>query len=355
MNTNLWLKLYLTKQLSSTDALKLIKQYGNLEKIFNQTPNDLSFFLNKNLGKTLLDDNSYSTSMNIISEWIQEKNNRHIITLDSHYYPELLANIPIPPILFFAEGNIELLKNRKFAIVGTRNPSSQGLETAKHFAQEIANNGYSIVSGLAEGIDASAHIGALATEASTIAVLGTGINKYYPNINKKLQDRIKVEGLLISPFMLNESPKQFHFPNRNKIIIGLSQGCLVVESRVSGGSMISANFAADMGRDVFAIPGSIHNINAQGCHKLIKQGAKLVETIHDIFDEITEKTEQSEVIKFTPDEAKIIATITHNYTSIEEICIKTNMQISSVCDILLQLELKGIIKNSANGYYRTIK
>jgi DNA processing protein len=119
--------------------------------------------------------------------------------------------------------------------------------------------------------------------------------------------------------------------------------------------MISANFAADMGRDVFAIPGSIHNINAQGCHKLIKQGAKLVETIHDIFDEITEKTEQSEVIKFTPDEAKIIATITHNYTSIEEICIKTNMQISSVCDILLQLELKGIIKNSANGYYRTIK
>ncbi len=355
MNTNLWLKLYLTKQLSSTDALKLIKQYGSLENIFNQIPNDLSCFLNKNLGRTLLDGSSHSASMDIISEWIQEKNNRHIITLDSNYYPELLANLTIPPILFFAEGNIELLKNQKFAIVGTRNPSSQGIDTAKYFAEEIANNGYTIVSGLAEGIDASAHVGALKTKASTIAVLGTGINKYYPNTNKHLQDRIKEEGLLISPFMLNESPKQFHFPNRNKIIIGLSKGCLVVESRISGGSMISANFAADIGRDVFAIPGSIHNINAQGCHKLIKQGAKLVETVQDIFDEIPEKKQKLELIKFTIDEAKIMATINHQPITIEEICIKTNMQISSVCDILLQLELQGIVKNSANGYYRTIK
>jgi DNA processing protein len=355
MNTKLWLKLYLTKQLSSTDALKLIKKYGGLTNIFTQTAKDLSATINKNLGTTILDDNIFLEPVEQIMNWLQEKKNRHVITLDNDYYPELLANLPIPPLLFFAEGNIELLKNLKFAIVGTRNPSQQGIDNANNFAQEIASNGYTIVSGLAEGIDAAAHYGALKTAASTIAVIGTGINKYYPIINKNLQDKIKAQGLLISPFMLNDGPRHFHFPNRNKIIIGLSQGCLVVESRISGGSMISANFAADIGREVFAIPGSIHNINAQGCHKLIKNGAKLVENIHDIFDEIPYTQIKQEKIDFTCDETKIMNIISHHPINIEEICKKTNMQIAVVCDILLQLELQEIIKNSVDGYYKTIK
>lgn len=352
MNIEYWLKLYLTKQLTPTDVLKLIQQYGNVRNVFTQNAKELSSFLNKNIGGQILhsweDDTTYKNTM----KWLMDQNNRHIITLDSSDYPELLASIPIPPILLFAEGNINLLKNRIFAIVGTRNPTPQGIDNAIHFAKEIGNNGYTIVSGLAEGIDTAAHKGALETNYSTIAVLGTGLNQCYPSGNRMLQDKIKASGLVISPFLLNDGPLPFHFPNRNRIIVGLSKACLVIESRINGGSMISANFAADIGREVFALPGSIHNINAQGCHKLIKQGAKLVENIQDIFEELPMKQAVQKTYKLTEQQSLIMRTMSHEPISIEQICNKSNMQISLVCDILLQLELSELITNSINGYYK---
>lgn len=347
-----WLKLYLNKFLSSKDVLKLIKQYGSVDNIFAQNSCDLSKVLNKNISNLLLDDNYYTDALSCIKQWLTKETKRYIITLDSDYYPSQLASLPLPPLLFFAEGNIELLKNKKFAIVGTRNPSRSGLDNAKQFAHEIADQGYTIVSGLAEGIDASAHTGALNTVASTIAVLGTGINKYYPKINVKLQDKIKTDGLLVSPFMIDEGPKSFHFPNRNKVIVGLSQGCLVIESKLHGGSMISANFAADIGVEVFAIPGSIHNINSHGCHKLIKNGAKLVENIHDIFEEIPHQIKHANNINLSIEERAVLEIITKDPMKIEEICLYTGMQINILCDILLNLELKEIVKNSSHGYYK---
>ena len=311
--------------------------------------------VNKNLPESLLIDSRYDRDLDIVNSWLQLSKNRHIITLDHDFYPPQLARLPIPPLLLFAEGNISLLKNKLFAIVGTRSPSSQGLDHAQSFAKEIADHGYTIVSGLAEGIDAAAHSGALKTTTSTIAVLGNGINKCYPTINYKLQNQIKEDGLLLSPFMLNTQPRSFHFPNRNKIIVGLSQGCLVVESKLHGGSMISANFAADMGIEVFAIPSSIHNIKAQGCHHLIKTGAKLVEQVQDIFEEIPQSSTNSpDLPDLSIQEQQIFSILDFNPLSIEAICRQSAMNLSDVCDILLSLELKNLITNNADGYRKIL-
>lgn len=205
-----------------------------------------------------------------------------LITLADSQYPRALLEAPDPPLLLYLEGNIELLGHPALAIVGSRHPSAQGAANAKALAAALADAGLTIVSGLASGIDASAHEGALAATGHTIAVLGTGVDRIYPAQNAALAARVRAQGALLSEMPLGTPPRPFHFPQRNRIIAGLSAGVVVVEANLRSGSRITARIAADIGREVMALPGSIHAPGARGCHALIKEGAALVESAADI-------------------------------------------------------------------------
>jgi DNA processing protein len=217
--------------------------------------------------------------------WLAQPDH-HFLPLDSPRYPALLADIPDAPIGLFVRGDPDALNLPQLAIVGSRNPTAAGNDNARHFAAHLAQSGLAITSGLAIGIDAAAHRGALQAGGRTIAVCGTGLDIDYPRANAGLAVQIASGGALVSEFPLGTPAAKGNFPRRNRIISGLALGTLVVEAAVQSGSLITARLAADQGREVFAIPGSIHNPLARGCHRLIRQGAQLVETADDIFVEL---------------------------------------------------------------------
>ncbi|MBB1489351.1 DNA-processing protein DprA [Oceanospirillum sediminis] len=220
-----------------------------------------------------------------ILHWLQHDKHR-LICLGQEAYPWLLQQIPDPPAVLFLAGNAELLHLPQLAIVGSRKPTASGFNDARQFAQALAELGWTITSGLADGIDASAHQGALQVGGATVAVLGTGIDRVYPARNKGLFEQIWQQGVLVSEYPLGTPPRGPNFPKRNRIVSGLSVGVLVVEAALKSGSLISARLAAEQDREVFAIPGSIHQPQNKGCHQLIKQGAKLTENVEDIHAEL---------------------------------------------------------------------
>ncbi|MDQ6640217.1 MAG: DNA-processing protein DprA, partial [Pseudomonadota bacterium] len=212
---------------------------------------------------------------------------RDVVVLGDPRYPAALLDSADPPLLLYARGRIELLAAPAIAIVGNRNATAQGLENARAFASHLSGEGWVVVSGLALGIDGAAHEGGLAGGAGTIAVVGTGLDRVYPARHRALAQKIAAGGLLVSEFAIGTPALAENFPIRNRIIAGLTRGTLVVEAAVQSGSLITARLAAEAGRDVFAIPGSIHSPQSRGCHALIKQGAKLVDSAADIVDELT--------------------------------------------------------------------
>ncbi len=220
-----------------------------------------------------------------ILRW-QEQDGHHLLTLIQPEYPALLRLLDDPPPLLYLRGQGNLLYQPQLAMVGSRSPSAQGVETARQFARSLGEGGFTITSGLAAGIDGAAHQGAVDTLGSTIAVMGSGIDIVYPARHRQLADRIAEKGLLLSELPPTMPPMAQHFPRRNRIISGLSLGTIVVEASMRSGSLITARTALEQHREVFAIPGSIHNPQARGCHHLIKQGAKLVESTDDIFVEL---------------------------------------------------------------------
>ncbi|MEY8689278.1 MAG: DNA-processing protein DprA [Leptothrix sp. (in: b-proteobacteria)] len=225
-------------------------------------------------------------------DWLAQADDRHVLVLGDSLYPAALLESPDPPLLLYAIGQLRLLQRPALAIVGSRHPTAQGKETARSFAKALGAAGITVVSGLAAGIDAAAHEGALdaldptAGNGSTVAVVGTGLDRIYPRGNHDLALRIAGQGLLLSEFSLGTPPLAQNFPQRNRIIAGLSLGTLVVEAALQSGSLITARLASEAGREVFAVPGSIHAPQSRGCHALIKQGAKLVEEMADILAEL---------------------------------------------------------------------
>ena len=217
--------------------------------------------------------------------WL-EREDHHFVSWSSALYPPLLNELADPPVGIYVRGNIDLLTLPQLAIVGSRNPTPHGRQTAYDFAAHLSRCGLVVTSGLALGIDTASHQGALDAAGTTIAVCGTGLDVPYPKSNESLAGAIAANGALVSEFPLGTRPMKAHFPRRNRIICGLSLGTLVVEAALQSGSLITARLAAEQGREVFAIPGSIHNPLARGCHRLIRQGAKLVETAEDIFEEL---------------------------------------------------------------------
>jgi DNA processing protein len=283
-------------------------------------------------------------------QWLQATDApqpRALITLGDPDYPAALLETADPPLLLYAVGRIELLQAPAVAIVGSRNPTPQGLLDARDFGAALSAAGLTVVSGLALGIDGAAHEGALTHVASTIAVLGTGIDRIYPRRHEALARRIAAEGLLLSENALGALPLEHHFPRRNRIIAGLGLGTLVVEAALQSGSLITARLAVEAGREVFAMPGSIHSPLARGCHALIRQGAKLVETAQDVLDELRWTPPAPPVAApaavAAADEAPdaLLAALGHDPLTLDELANRTGIAPATLSVRLLQLELDG--------------
>ena len=306
-------------------------------------------------------------------EWLGQPNH-HLLTIDQQDYPALLRKIPRPPAALFIDGNPDLLWQPQLAIVGSRNPTAGGRDNAAAFSSYLAGHGLVITSGLADGVDSIAHQAALDSGGTTIAVLGTGVDKIYPARNRELAGDVAASGALVSEFPLGSNARPGHFPARNRIISGLSLGTLVVEAGMQSGSLITAGQATEQGREVFAIPGSIHNPMARGCHRLLKQGAKLVETADDIVQELgslAEELAQSiksilhaneqatpvEVstttpnISLDPDYQQLWSSLSFDPKPVDQLIEQTGLAANSVSSMLLMLELRGMVEAHQGGAF----
>lgn len=307
--------------------------------------------------------------------WLEQPDH-HLLTLDDPRYPPLLRDIPRPPEQLYVAGNPDVLSLPQLAIVGSRNATPGGLDTARQFAAHLAECGLVITSGLALGVDAAAHQGALSafmngSSGLTVAVLGSGPDEIYPRTNTALAEKIIAAGALVSEFPPGTSPRKAQFPQRNRVIAGMSLGTLVVEAGMNSGSLITARFAGDFGREVFAIPGSIHNPLAKGCHRLIRQGAKLVEQAADIIEEIgiiaramtpesmpqTERSDLSEsALPADPDHAELLNLMGYDPVSINGLVSRSGLTAEELSSMLLILELQGRVESLPGGrFQQTIK
>lgn len=344
-----WLLLQKAPRLGIKTLYKALSYFETPQNIIQTTHQHREN--SKLFTKSTLDWLATAKENDVYSDLIwQEESNHHILTLIDPNYPDQLKQIADPPPILYTNGDISLLKTPQIAIVGSRNPSPSGLDNTDEFSKQLVNYGLTITSGLASGIDAQAHLGALALQQKTIAVCGTGLDRVYPSKHKNLAHQISQSGLLVSEFMIGTPAIANNFPKRNRIISGLSLGVLVVEAQIKSGSLITARLANEQGREVFAIPGSIHNLQASGTHKLIKQGASLVDCVGDIINTLN----LISTIPINP-----IPTIKHKnqhkiqnillkYLSdkpitVDELQGKTQLNLSQINQLLLSLELTQTI------------
>lgn len=307
-----------------------------------------------------------------MGHWVDEalnwaQNDQHsLLTLGDSAYPQNLTEIDDAPPLLWVRGRSELLQDPQLAIVGSRHASRQGVNTAKDFAQHLSQQGLTITSGLALGIDAAAHEGGLLGIGKTIAVVATGLDRVYPAANKALAHQIAEEGVLVSEFPLGTKPLAYNFPKRNRIISGLSLGTLVVEAALQSGSLITARTALEQGREVFAVPGSIHNPQAKGCHQLIRQGAKLVECGQDILEELAPKIQFSSIPSGVVEEpvgvetqnrveSGILRFVEYDPISLDELVVISKMPVSEIQSQILMLELSGQVEALSGARWRRLK
>ncbi len=288
-----------------------------------------------------------------VTRWLEDPRNS-IVTLADPDYPQALLQIPDPPLLLYVKGRRELLNHPALAIVGSRNATAQGLSNAEAFAQAASAAGLCIVSGMAHGIDTAAHRGGLRGQGSSIGVVGTGLDKVYPAANRELAHQLAQEGALISEFSLGTPPLAGNFPRRNRIISGLSLGCLVVEASLQSGSLITARMALEQGREVFAIPASIHSPQAKGCHYLIKQGAKLVECAQDILEELGHFSSGSIPQTIAPANHTLFEHLGFDPIDMDQLSQRSGLTIEALSAILLQLELDGSVATLPGGMYQRI-
>jgi len=283
-----------------------------------------------------------------------KKNNLKVFTLDDPGYPEILKNIPSAPIVLYTKGYFLGKDNLAIGIVGSRQASFYGLNSAEKFAHDLAGIGVTVVSGMARGIDTYAHRGALRNKGRTIAVMGSGFGNIYPRENNKLLEEISQDGVVVSEFAFNTPPKKENFPRRNRIISGLSLGVLVVEAAKNSGALITADFALEQGKEVFALPGKIDSPNSVGTNGLIKQGAKLVSSAVDIIDElklqivsnakIEECSNAAQKNILTKEQAALYGLFSDKPLSWDELVEKTNMRIPGISKLVLELEMKKFIR-----------
>ena len=345
-----WISLSQTPGLGNEGLRRLLQAFGSPDAVLHASVASLSMHVKPAVAQAVaagIDKSAFSS----VAAWLEDPLNR-ILTIADAEFPQFLLNTTDPPLLLYVKGRLDLLNAQSLAVVGSRNASAQGLRNAEAFAKSISDAGLCIVSGMAHGIDAAAHLGGLQGASSSVAVVGTGLDKVYPAANRELAHRLAQEGTIISEFPLGTPPLAANFPRRNRIISGLSQGCLVVEASVQSGSLITARMALEQGREVFAIPGSIHSPQSKGCHALIKQGAKLVENARDVLDELGYKsTAKTEGIA---PEHPLFVHLGFDPLAAETLAQRSGLTIGELSAILLQLELDGHIASLPGGLYQRI-
>ena len=353
-----WLALHLTHGLGGEGARRLLKEFGSPEAIFSASLSSLKAFVKAGVAAEIskgVADGYIAPALT----WLEDGNN-HIVTLADSTYPQALLNIPDPPLLLYVKGRLDLLNQTALAVVGSRNATPQGINNAEAFAKSLSDAGLCIISGMAHGIDAAAHRGALRGPGSSIAVVGTGLDKVYPAANRDLAHALAKQGVLISEFPLGTPPLAANFPRRNRIISGMSSGCLVVEASLQSGSLITARLASEQGRDVFAIPGSIHAPQSKGCHALIKQGAKLVESAQDILEELGGLLNGEAFAPATPDpampaaDALLLEHLGFDPVDLDTLGTRSGLTIAELSAMLLTLELSGRVTALPGGLYQRI-
>lgn len=359
-----WLALVRIPGLGWANLEAMLAEFGSPETLFSLAPRQLTpFDLNPRTREALLAPDWARVDADLA--WLESVNGA-LIPANSTSYPDLLRRIPDPPIALFARGNTELLQQFQLAIVGSRNPTGGGRDTAYDFAYHLGKSGLVITSGLALGIDAAAHEGALDAGAGTVAVCGTGLDRLYPKGNRALGERILAEGVMISEFPPGTPPRAENFPQRNRIVSGLALGVLVVEAAYRSGSLITARLGSEQGREVFAIPGSIHNPLARGCHRLIRDGAKLVESANDVLEELgplagvassqepnTAPTDHTEE-ELDPEYVVLLGHLGFDPTPVDVIVARTGMSSDVVSSMLLILELQGKVEATPGGRYARV-
>ncbi|WP_087135072.1 DNA-processing protein DprA [Caballeronia arationis] len=396
-----WLRLAHARGLRPAALRALLGAFGGPQAVLAQSFAALAGVAGEDAAKAVLapppDSRAdFDERVQRTVDWASEAGN-HVVTLADAAYPQALLTMPDPPPLLYVKGRLDLLQARAVAIVGSRSATPQGIEDARRFARALSDAGLAVVSGLALGIDAAAHRGALQGAASTLAVIGTGADLVYPSQHHALAHEIAEGGAIVSEWPLGTPARSENFPQRNRLIAGLVGGVLIVAAAMRSGSLITARLANEMGRDVFAIPGSIHAPLARGCHRMIKQGAKLVETPEDVLEEfgmipaappptakaprkrtgVTATEERScgneapppatvswararatppqATANATPDEDRVLAALGHSPATLEILASRTDLTGSTLQGLLLRLELKGRIESLPGGRFMRIE
>jgi DNA processing protein len=352
-----WLRFTLVTEVGSAAQRRLLAALGSPENVLAASIGSLEAIVGRPQAEALKRGPDPARVAAALS-WLESGNSR-LITLADTDYPAALLEIADPPVLLYARGRTELLQRPALAMVGSRNATPGGAADAAAFAEAVSNAGLTIVSGLALGIDTAAHSGGLAGASSSIAVLGTGLDRVYPARNRDLAHRLSSEGLMLSEFPLGTPAMAQNFPRRNRIISGLARGCLVVEAALRSGSLITARQALEQGREVFAIPGSIHSPLSKGCHWLIKQGAKLVESAQDILEELKLPASSSGATAparvSDPAAEAVLAAMGYHPIDLDLLCSRTGLTPDAASAMLLTLELDGLICRLAGGTYQRIR
>jgi len=363
------LRLVLTNGVGAATALTLLRAFGTPDRVLGASHKSVSEVVGAAIATRLVKpDPEVDASVSASLTWAEHPD-QHVVTLAEPTYPRALLDIADPPALLFVRGDVTCLNEPMLAIVGSRHASQGGLENARAFSEELANRGICIVSGLALGIDAAAHRGAVEANGRTVGVLGTGLANVYPARNRQLAEQVCLNGAIVSEFELHTGPKRGHFPKRNRLIAGMSAGVLVVEAASQSGSLITARLAGEFGRDVFAIPGSIHSPHSKGCHQLIRDGARLVESAEDILSECRPEflsaarasreglsapsqgvrvVKRPETLLNRADQA-ILEAIGWDAVSYDSLSSRLSKDKLSLDQTLLQLELDGMLERLPDG------
>ena len=345
-----WLRLIETPGIGRDGARRLLAAFGSAQAVF-----DAGLTARREIvGETQADaldasPDGFDSLLRATLEWLggaEDGAGRGILTLGDDAYPPLLLDTADPPLLLYTLGRVELLAAPSLAVVGSRNPTAQGRDNARAFAAHLSRAGLGIVSGLALGIDGAAHEGGLDGASSTVAVVGTGLDRVYPSRHRALAHRIARDGLLVTEYSLGTPLLAQNFPIRNRLIAGLTRGTLVVEAALQSGSLITARFATEAGRDVFAIPGSIHSPQSRGCHALIKDGAKLVEHANDILDELRLATAVPAPSSgaTTTSTDPLLQSLGYDPVTLDVLIARTGRSAADLGARLLELELDGVVQ-----------
>jgi DNA processing protein len=348
-----WLKLSLTPGLSDGQLRQLLIAFGSPEAILAASSSALARVVPART-VSAIGNGAPPEHLVAAAQWLVDPAN-HVLTLADTAYPSAWLEIPDPPPVLYAKGRLDLLQRPAVAVVGSRNATPQGITTAKAMAQALADAGLVIVSGLALGIDAAAHEGGLAGAAGSIAIVGTGLDTVYPARNRGLAHRLAERGLLLSEFALGTPALASNFPRRNRLISGLARGCLVVEAALASGSLITARLANEQGKDVFAVPGSIHSPLSKGCHHLIRQGAKLTESALHVLEELklapTGRSDPDPAPEPAPHDP-LLEQMGYDPCSIDTLANRTGLPVAEITARVTQLEIAGDIASLPGGLYQ---